>query len=214
MKKIIVICILLSSFFCANAQFLNSVGITGGVSYSTQNFLFRDPDEVLKKKYKWGFNGSVFAEFFSHDYVRWVSEIQYNQKGSKDKRADTTYKNRLQYLDWNNYLKIRYELFSIIPYILIGPRLEYNLSQKMQSPEVTHPFLKLHVSPAVGAGIEFVSYGQIKFLVEAFYNPDFPLQDAYIRPELHVRNINFELRVGLKYEFLSKEACNTPTYVE
>lgn len=214
MKKIIIISLLLLSFFPVQAQFLNSIGITGGVSYSTQKFLFRDPDLIQRKKYKWGFNGSVFAEFFSHDYIRWVSEIQYNQKGSKDKQADTTYRNRLQYLDWNNYLKIRYELFSIIPYVLIGPRLEYNLTQKMQSPEVTHRFLKLHVSPAVGAGIEFVSYGQIKFFVEGFYNPDFPIQDAYIQPELHIRNINFELRVGLKYEFLSKETCNTPMYVE
>lgn len=214
MKKFSITCLFILSLFSGKAQFLNSIGITGGVSYSTQKFLYRDPDEIIKKKYKWGFNGSVFAEFFSHDYVRWVSEIQYNQKGSKDKQADTTYRNRLQYLNWNNYLKIRYELFSIIPYVLIGPRLEYNLTQRMQTRGIEGSFLKLHVSPAVGAGIEFVSYGHIKFLVEAFYNPDFPLQDAYIRPELHIRNINYELRVGLKYEFTSKEHCNTPNYVE
>lgn len=105
-------------------------------------------------------------------------------------------------------------MFAIIPYVLIGPRLEYNLKQRMQTPEATASFLKLHVSPAVGAGVEFVSYSQIKFFVEAFYNPDFPIQDAYIQPELHIRNINWELRVGLKYEFLSRESCNTPTYSE
>lgn len=214
MKKAVIFVLFISSFLAGKAQFLNSIGVTGGASYSTQKFFYRDPDEILKKKYKWGFNGSVFAEFFSHDYVRWVSEIQYNQKGSKDKQADTTYRNRLQYISWNNYLKVRYELFSIIPYVLIGPRLEYNLTQRMQTPGLQGTFLKLHVSPAVGAGIEFISYGQIKFFVEAFYNPDFPLQDAYIRPELHIRNINYELRVGLKYEFLSRETCNTPTYVE
>ncbi|HSH67096.1 MAG TPA: hypothetical protein VLB84_15205 [Bacteroidia bacterium] len=214
MKKCVAIGLFILSFFSGRAQFLNSIGITAGASYSTQKFLYRDPDELIKKKYKWGFNGSVFAEFFSHDYVRWVSEFQYNQKGSKDKQVDTTYRNRLEYISWNNYLKVRYELFSIIPYILIGPRLEYNLKERMQTPGLNGTFLKLHVSPAVGAGIEFVSYGQIKFFVESFYNPDFPLQDAYIRPELHIRNINFELRVGLKYEFISKESCNTPMYVE
>lgn len=214
MKKCVAIGLFILSFFSGRAQFLNSIGITAGASYSTQKFLYRDPDELIKKKYKWGVNGSVFAEFFSHDYVRWVSEFQYNQKGSKDKQVDTTYRNRLEYISWNNYLKVRYELFSIIPYILIGPRLEYNLKERMQTPGLNGTFLKLHVSPAIGAGIEFVSYGQIKFFVESFYNPDFPLQDAYIRPELHIRNINFELRVGLKYEFISKESCNTPMYVE
>lgn len=219
MKKLILSFIFIFSLLGGKAQFLNSIGITGGVSYSNQKFFFRDPSEVLKKKYKWGFNGSVFAEFFSHDYVRWVSEIQYNQKGSDDKRTetdpDTTYtlRNRLQYLTWNNYLKVRYELFSIIPYVLIGPRLEYNLTQRMQSPEVTGKFLKLHVSPAVGAGVEFVSYGQIKFFVEGFFNPDL-IHDSYVTPELHIRNKNIELRVGLKYEFLGKEHCNTPNYVE
>jgi hypothetical protein len=214
MRKFILITLLGLISFLGNAQFLNSIGITAGVSYSNEKFMFRDPSEVLKKKYRFGGNGSIFAEFFSHDYVRWVSEIQYNQKGCKDKRADTIYKNRLHYICWNNYLKLRYEMYRIVPYILIGPRLEYNLKQQIQSPEVTTSFLKLHVTPAVGAGIEFVSYGQIKFFVEGFYNPDHPLQDAYILPELHIRNINLELRVGLKYEFMSKEICNTPTYVE
>ena len=219
MKKFVLSILLVLTFLGGRAQFLNSIGITGGVSYSNQKFFFRDPSEVVKKKYKWGFNGSVFAEFFSHDYVRWVSEIQYNQKGSKDKRTYTdpdttiTYRNKLQYLTWNNYLKIRYELFSVIPYVLIGPRLEYNLTQRMQSPEETGRFLKLHVSPAVGAGVEFVSYGQIKFFVESFFNPDL-IHDSYIRPELHIRNKNIELRVGLKYEFLGKEHCNVPDYVE
>ncbi|HET6225171.1 MAG TPA: outer membrane beta-barrel protein, partial [Bacteroidia bacterium] len=112
MKKLIFISLFVLSFLGSNAQFLNSIGITGGVSYSNQKFLFRDPSEVIKKKYRWGFNGSVFAEFFSHDYVRWVSEIQYNQKGSKEKRSetdpDTTYtlRNRVQYVTWNNYLKV------------------------------------------------------------------------------------------------------------
>ena len=82
----------------------------------------------------------------------------------------------------------------------------------MQSPEVTTNFLRLHVTPAVGAGVEFISFGQIKFFVEGFYNPDHPLQDAYILPELHIRNINLELRVGLKFEFIGPKVCNTPVY--
>jgi hypothetical protein len=31
--------------------------------------------------------------------------------------------------DWNNYLKLRYEMYAIIPYIMVGPRLDYNLTQ-------------------------------------------------------------------------------------
>ena len=213
MKKIFFSIIIISIAFQSKAQFLNSIGITAGAGLGHQKFYFTDPLAISKKKYVPVLNGSIFAEFFTRDYVRWVTEIQYDEKGSIDKQSDKSYPNKLRYLSWNNYLKFRYELFNIIPYIMIGPKLEYPLVQGVTSPAVTGKFLPLHVSGAFGGGIEFVSYGNVKFFVEGFYNPD--LMPAYIRPELHVRNINFELRIGLKYEFVGKkETCNTPTYVE
>lgn len=213
MKKIV-----LSGFFFAialqcSAQFLNSIGITAGVSTGNQKFHFKEPISIDRKKYIFGGNGSVFAEFFSHDYVRWVTEIQFNQKGSKDEINDTTIlKNRLNYISWNNYLKLRYEMYAIIPYFMVGPRLNYNISQKTQSPEITEKFLPLNLSIAVGGGVELVTYGNFKPFVEAFYNPD--VMPAYISPNLHIPNKNFELRVGLKMEFGSRASCNTPVYVE
>ena len=198
----------------SKAQLLNSIGITAGVSAGNQKFYFSDPAAISNKKYMFGYNGSVFAEFFSGDYARWISEIQYNQKGSIDKQPEANYKNKLQYICWNNYLKLRYEMDRIIPYILVGPRLEYALSQGTASPAITGKFLPLHVSAAVGAGIEFISYSNIKFFTEAFYNPD-AIMPAYKRSGLGVRNKNIELRIGLKYEFRGRrETCNTPTYVE
>lgn len=213
MKKILLITITLFSIVDANAQFLNSVGVTVGISAGNQKFFYREPASIARKNYIVGFNASVFLECFNHDYARWVTEIQYNQKGSIDKRGSDTYPNQLQYLSWNNYLKVRYEMYSIIPYVMVGPRLDYNLVQGTTSPDVVSKFLPLHVSAAVGGGVEFVSYYNFKFFVEAFYNPD--AMPAYINPNLHIFNKNFELRVGLKYVFDgAKESCNSPTYVE
>jgi hypothetical protein len=214
MKKIALVFALVIVTCVANAQFLNSIGITAGGSLGNQKFYFNNPDELSRKKYTLGVNGSIFAEFFSANYVRWVSEIQYNEKGSRDKQPENTYKNKLQYICWNNYLKFRYEMYSIIPYILVGPRLEYNLGQNTSSPTITSNFNKLHGSLAVGAGTELVSYGNFKPFVEAFYNPDIILP-AYTTSTLDVWNKNIELRIGLKYEFVGRrETCNTPTYVE
>lgn len=213
MKKILLIAFIFSITIQSKAQFLNSIAITVGVSAGNQKFYFPDPISISRKKYVFGYNGGIFAEFFSGDYARWVSEIQYNQKGSIDKQPDKSYPNKLQYICWNNYLKLRYEMFSIIPYILIGPRLEYNLSQGTSSPAITGKFLPLHISAAFGGGLEFISYGNFKFFTEAFYNPD--AMPAYKLPELNVKNKNFELRIGLKYQFQGRsETCNTPTYVE
>lgn len=198
--------------FQSKAQFFNSIAITAGVSAGNQKFFFQDPNAIFRKKYILGFNASFFGEFFSHDYARWVSEFQYNQKGSIDKQPEDRYRNRLHYLSWNNYLKLRYEMYSVIPYILVGPRLDYNLIQSTSSPVITGGFKKLHVSGAVGAGVEFISYSNYKFFVEGFYNPD--IMKAYVRPGLYIKNKNLELRVGLKYEFGERESCNTPTYIE
>lgn len=219
MKKLLFISIICLHSLAGNAQFFNAFGITLGVSANNQKFYFYNPDETSKKKYHFvGLNGSVFGEFFSHKYVRWVSEIQYNQKGSIDKQPEAKYKNKLSYLCWNNYLKIRYELFRFIPYVLVGPRLEYRLTQKTPSPPVVGKFQTLHMSAAVGAGIEFISYGNIKFFVESYYNPDIIKYDfttAYVTEPLHIKNINIELRVGLKYQIQKRgESCNAPTYVE
>jgi hypothetical protein len=197
----------------APAQTLNSIGITAGITAANQKFFYYDHPEISNKNYVFGFNAAVFGEFFTRDYVRWVTEIQYNQKGSLDKQPEGNYGNQLQYLCWNNYLKIRTELNRIIPYILIGPRLEYTMGQSTASPAVTGPFLPLHISAAFGVGTEFVSFYNFKLFLEGFYVPD--VMPAYISPELHILNKDFELRVGLKYEFAKRrERCNTPTYIE
>ena len=214
MKKSFLIIVTLISFQ-VSSQTLNSIAITAGVTFANQKFLFKDPIALSNKRYVFGYNASFFGEFFTQDYVRWVTEIQYYQKGSVDKQPEANYPNQLQYLSWNNYIKIRYELYSVIPYVLLGPRLEYNLVQSTSSPVIVQHFLPIHVSPAVGAGVEFVNYYNIKFFIEAFYNPDILPLPAYITPGLDVLNKDFELRVGLKYEFAKrKESCNTPTYVE
>ena len=214
MKKLFSFSIIIIFVLQANAQFVNSIGVTIGATAANENFKYHIPLSISRKSYIFGFNASVFLECLSNDNARWVTEIQYNQKGSIDKQSgNTSYPNQLQYLSWNNYLKLRYEMYRIIPYFMVGPRLEYTLVQGTSSPDIRGPFLPLHLSAAVGGGVEFVSYTNFKFFVEGFYNPD--IMPAYIDPILHINNKAIELRIGLKYEFAGhKESCNTPTYVE
>ncbi|MDF2437082.1 MAG: hypothetical protein K0Q95_1458 [Bacteroidota bacterium] len=213
MKKLLLFSITLLITYQGHAQFINSLGLTVGATAANQRFMLREPASTSRKGYVFGPNASIFLEMMQHDNVRWVTEIQYNTKGSTDKRESASYANSLQYLSWNNYLKFRYEMYSIIPYVMVGPRLDYTLSQASGSPEVTGSYLPLHLSLAAGGGLELVSYTNFKFFVEAFYVPD--LMPAYVDPALHIKNKDIELRIGVKYEFGGrKESCNTPTYVE
>jgi hypothetical protein len=213
MKKLFVITLICAITVPASAQFFNGLGITLGVTAANQKFAYKDPSSLVRKNYVFGMNASLMGEFTSYDYVRWVSEIQFNQKGAVDKREEGNYANRLNYLSWNNYLKIRYELYSFIPYVLVGPRLDYTLTQAIGSPDVAPTFLPLHLSLAVGGGAELISYSKWKLFAEAFYVPD--VMPAYAAPNVDVMNKDFELRIGLKYNFHeNRENCNTPTYVE
>jgi hypothetical protein len=180
---------------------LAAVGATGGITFSNEKWRITDPKLKQRNKYIFGFNGSVFAELFEYDYTSVISELQFNQKGTVEK--GTSNRNKMNYLCFNNFFKIRYDLPSMYPYILMGPRVEYLLSQGISSPIITDNFRKLHVTASVGAGVEFVGYSRLRFFTEAHFNPD--VMRSYKHSDLAIRAKAFELRVGLKFVFGDKK---------
>ena len=191
--------------FSSNAQFVSGIGATGGITYAREKWSYTNPLRIEKKNFLLGFNGSLFVEFFQHDYLRWVSELQYNQKGTIEQLNSGDVKDRLQYLSFNNFLKARYELLDVIPYVLIGPRVEYLLSASPQT-----DFNKIHVGVSVGAGAELVAYSNFKFFAEMHYNSD--ILNAYNKNSLSIKNTAFELRIGLKYAIKKRRESCPPVY--
>lgn len=206
MKRLALLLFVLTPLFI-NAQFLQGVGVMGGITWSKQKWKFKEgvtEPEDLELKRILRFNGCLFAEFINSPYVRWRTEIQYNQKGTKEILLDQTIRNKTNYLCWNNFLVLRTELYSIVPYILFGPRVEYLLSSSPQS-----GLQKLHITASGGAGIELVTYGNWKPMIEAHYNPD--ITKSYKSSIVDFKHDALELRVGIKYTFSSSESC-PPVY--
>ena len=204
------------------AQLISGVGISGGITYAKEKLNYTYTGLIGKPGYVPGINGDFFVEFFQNDYVRFVSELQFNQKGTIEHRSShaglqylSDVKDRLNYLSFNNYLKIRYELLTIIPYFLVGPRVEYLLSSNRQistdhihfnDPAPLKDFKQIHFSIAVGGGIELVSYSEFKFFTEFYYNPD--ISFARLNDNYTITNTSFELRIGLKYTVeKAKQTC-------
>jgi hypothetical protein len=221
-KNILAVLLIISSPFLwrgaggeAAAQFFQGIGITAGVTKAKQKWFLQMPDsstEILKKKNRIGFNGSVRAEFINSDYVRWVTEFQFNQKGCKDKADSATYKNRLNYICWNNFLKLQFETFEGFPYLLMGPRVEYLLNKKITSPALAGDFKKFNFSWSVGAGFEKIVYSYFKPFIEIHYNPDTPFYYAYETDPLDVRNRAWELRIGLIFRPAGHNNCPSVVY--
>lgn len=166
---------------------------------------------IEKKKYIFGFNGSLRAEFIDNDNLRWVTELQFNQKGCKNKTDSAIYRVRTNYISWNNFLKFQYETFEGFPYILLGPRIEYLFSastRTMTLPSATD-FKQFNFSWSVGAGFEKIVYSYFKPFIEVHYNPDTPFYYAYKTEPLKVRNRAWELLIGLIYRPGGHDSCPT-----
>lgn len=191
---------LLPAVYCS-AQFFQGFGITLGATKSKQKWFLEMPDasrEIIKKKNVFGFNGSLRAEFISSEYVKWVTEIQFNQKGCKDKTGSASYRNKLNYLCWNNFLKFQMETYPGFFYVMLGPRVEYALSQSVGSPALAGgSFGKLNFSWGPAIGFEKITFGQLKPFIELHYNPDTPFYYAYSGEQLRIRNRAWELRIGI-----------------
>ena len=185
-------------------------GVTAGGTLCTQLWNYAATNESETKKYRLGFNGSVFIEMINHPYLRWVSEIQYNQKGAIDVvPSGDKFNNRIDYISFNNFIKLREQEMSVTPYLIAGPRLEYRLASHPQNnPDIINNFKTLHVSISAGAGIEFLRFNPWLWFIEFQYNPD--LMNAFRNKDLNDLNIKhraFELRVGLKYALQRGEKC-------
>jgi hypothetical protein len=202
MKRIIAIVVFISAFGSLQAQFYQGFGLWGGLSYYREKWWLTSADgssDKIKQKYILRFNAGLFAEFIKHNNFHWRTELEYNQKGCKEKTDQDTYKNKLDYISWNNYLKVYEEEFEGTPYLLIGPRVEYLFKQNIQSPSLGDHFRKFHFSWSVGLGWEFVTYGRIKPLVELHYNAD--INKAYKTSDpgvTQVINRPWELRIGIR----------------
>ncbi len=198
MKKLLSVIILSLSLTILHAQFFQGWGIMAGATAGRQKWFTQVPNSTGKQKFLLRYNAEIFGEFVNNPTFRWVTELQYNVKGSKQIINSEKIKYVSQYAAWNNYLMIRKEMFAIIPYVKVGPRAEYVFSSDQG-------FKKFHITGALGAGIEFVAYGPVKFITEAWWVPD--LTKSYNVPDFGIKQHAWELRVGLKFAVSHGEAC-------
>lgn len=211
--------LLLGFGLSANAQFFQGFGVTLGGTYSTQKLKFSD-DEKLRQRYKLSFNASAFAEWFDHDYIRLITEVEYNRKGSRMRYPiDTKDPLKANYASFNAFLKFRQELYDVTPYWYIGPKAEYFIGgDNIYSID---PFKQIHVTGATGIGIEYLNFDPWIWLLDFQWNPDImhslsSNRDAseLVNPIVHrVRHNAFELKLGVKFKG-KKRRTSCPAYID
>jgi hypothetical protein len=221
MKKVVLTFVFFLFISAGFAQFVSGVGFFAGGMGSRHKYKDgNDPERFGSHKGKLLYRlcGGVVGDFFPGDYVKWRSEFEYNMQGSRElvtvDGAEKKYKNKLDYISWNNFMKVQTEIFAGFPYVLAGGRVEYLFKNKPQVYEaVMNDLGKFHFSWDVGAGFEFMAYGPARLFAEYHYHSD--IIPLYKKDNVKVNNLTHELRVGVMFRFSKKgESCNAPTYVE
>ncbi len=216
MKKSLLLIVFIGIWSAGNAQFFQGFGVTLGGTYSNQKWMLNNDDDI-RQRYKLSFNGSVFAEMFDHDYTRWITEIEYNRKGYRQRfPVDDKGAVQANYVSWNNYLKFRQELYDVTPYWYIGPKVEYYLNGSMPV-----PMSQIHVTGATGIGIELISFDPWIWLLDFQWNPDImpsfkqdpPAFEGGIPVPEKIRHNAFELKLGVKFKGKRKRTT-CPAYMD
>src|SRR4030095_11003654 len=169
MKQILVLLFLCSTILQSSAQVLKNIGIKGGVSVANQNWYFKTTDFTLNTNNRNGLYGAVALEFLKSKYLSLSTDFGYCAKGSTTEVPHTTidmpegdgkfntYDSKFDYLTLSPMLKIRYETKHLVPYALLGLRMDYQLSYKsdFDYQEIENDFNKTIWGANFGAGIEY-----------------------------------------------------------
>jgi hypothetical protein len=186
---------------------VSAIGIAGGITYGEQ--IWNPEGPLAQERYRLSFNAAVLAEFFHHPHYRWRTELEYNQMGTRELLyipAGQYTVNKTNYFQFNNYLKIIYKETKFIPYLLLGPRIEYLFMRSAGVyPDIIGQFHLFQVTVSAGAGMEIAWKSSLRPFIEGFYNHDLlPSLRTVASPTEPITDINYhawELRLGLKYFF-------------
>jgi hypothetical protein len=206
----------LLGFVIAKAQFFQGIGVFGGLTWSNQKYFFGniEPNSAYKSINRLRYSGGLMSEWIDHDYIRWQMNLAYVQKGMKDySQLGVAAYNHYDQISFENYLKLRYEAYRFVPYVLVGPRVEYTIIQNTQVfKPYSDNFSKIKLSLGLGAGAELVTFGRLKPFIEVYYNPY--ILPLHMQDKVNVGGRTLELRIGVIYRPKRKafDDCNAPRY--
>lgn len=204
---LIIVCIVSTS----QAQIIRGYGIKLGATLASENWDYKTFNSDFKPDSRWGFNIGVFCEFLNIPYFSVVTEFNYIQKGmSEDIPVTTitqpdgtgeyiTWDTRVDYLDLSALGKFRIDLEMFLPYILLGPKMDFEIAQEHSLGSaniVEENFNEVMYGFKIGIGSE-VKIGSFNLLAEILY--DYNFNDLYNGEYLKVTSDSFDFRIGIMF---------------
>lgn len=216
MKKTIVLIFILASTTIVNGQVFQSIGIKTGVTIANQTWNLKSLNRTLDTESRNGFYGALTFDFFKSKYLSMTTDLGYYVKGNiqnipnttiEKPEGDGTYKSfdtKFDYFVFSPMLKVRYETTRMIPYALLGFRLDNQLSYRsdFNYDQIENDFKKTIWGTNLGAGLEYKTK-QLGILFEGQYLIDFSniidSPSSSTNSGIEVKNRAIVLCIGMKY---------------
>ena len=206
-------------------QVVQSVGIKSGVSIANQTWFYKSINLTLKKDKILGSYSALTVDFIKSKYFNIATDIGYCQKGCTEKIQATTvnmpegtgvyktYNTKFNYFSFSPLVKTKYTTTHFIPYIILGARIDYQLSYKsdLYLKQFESNFHKTILGLSSGAGMEFKikNFGintEFQYQYDITKLVDTP--PSAINTGLRINNKAFVISIGLKYHLNKKAEAN------
>ncbi len=210
LKIIFIFFILFLPFFNCYAQF--DYGFKTGLTIANQNWKYGDISTSDTYDNRYGFNFGIFVEYQYLDYLSFLSDIYYSQRGMVS-NMEVTYvaNNPNGYIDkkisWDNRLdfiglllstKLKLKTKALIPYAIAGFKYEYLINKKIVDfYQTEYKNYKDNILGLIfGIGTEFTRLVSVPIIIEGIYHYD--INSAKINESLKIKNHSIEVKLGVR----------------
>jgi len=216
MKQTLMLFLCFLTVTIMNGQIINCIGIKDGFSLANQTWYYKSINLTFKKANRIGLYSTISLDFFNLKYLNLTTDVGYCQKGSMETipiiqspTGEDLWYNNFNYLIFSPLLKVKYTTTHFIPYVLLGLRLDYQLSYKtaINISPLENDINKNIYGMNCGVGIEF-KFNNIGIFNEFQYQNDFTYvidsPPSYHYTGLRITNKAYIISSGVKYYFSKK----------
>lgn len=222
MKRSVVFAFALLSMVYSGAQIVKSIGIKSGVSLANQTWYYKAFNLPVHHSVKAGMYSAVSLEFLKGKYLSFATDLAYVEKGNVEILPSVTsgpYSNadyvrlhtRFAYFSVSPMVKARYEFKHVVPYVLLGGRLDQQLFYTSDNDysSIEKDFNKTIWGLTMGAGVAW-KLDKWTVSMEGLAHRDLSLvMDSPVTENyggIRVNNRAIIINFGLHYTFSPKAA--------
>lgn len=179
------ILIMFSAGVCG--QFPSSYGCKAGLSLANQSWRLSEPEYTFETEILPSFTLALFAETWKGEHFSFQLDAAYASKGSKSRvesvsvrhlegevlRANTgeLSTSEFSYISLSPMARYRFDLERLVPYVLLGPRIDILLSYTSDSEYPLESWKGYTVGLTLGTGLEY-SLEKLNLFAEIQFQPD------------------------------------------